>query len=108
MVDALLEVELVPLHGAQFGDAQAVAVGRQDHGGVPVAVAVAAFGRLDEFGHFGGGQEFPRAALAVGDPARGRVADDCPIFKGWGLGHRGRFLVMECGGGSVPLSHLEL
>jgi hypothetical protein len=67
----LLEVHLVPSQGAQFGDAQAMAVGRQDHGGVPVAVAVAGLGRLHQVGHFGGGEIFARVALTVGDTRRG-------------------------------------
>ena len=36
---SLRQVEHVPTQADQFGDAQAVAIGEQDHGGVAVAVA---------------------------------------------------------------------
>jgi hypothetical protein len=83
MEQGLRKLHLVPLQGAQLGRPQAVAVGGEDHGGVPMAVAVAGLGRLHEVGHLGGRQEFPRPVLGVR-----AAAGNCPKNRGWGVGHR--------------------
>jgi hypothetical protein len=76
---AVPEVERVPAQGDELGDAQAVPVGEEDHGGVAVAVAPAAAGRgLDQALDLGRGQELARADGGVGGAARG---DDCPFLE---------------------------
>ena len=71
---ALRQVEHVPAQADELGDAQAVAVGDQDHGGV--AVAVAAWPRPGG-GHqpldLLGGEVLARPAGSVGDPPRRHI-----------------------------------
>src|SRR5262249_52130166 len=57
---SLSEINLIPTEVAQFGRTQAVPEGNQDHGGVPVAIAVIAYG-LDEAFDLLLGQVLPRA-----------------------------------------------
>jgi len=59
------EVNLLPSKRAKFGSLQAVPVGQQDHGRVPVAVAVAVAGDLHGFNSDG----VPRPCLQSHHPA---------------------------------------
>ena len=58
------EVHLIPAQVYQLGNPQAVSVGHEDHGGIPVAVAVAR-GGLHEPLDLGLSQVFPRPKVAV-------------------------------------------
>ena len=75
---ALLEVELIPAHGDELADAQAVAVGHEDHGGVAVAALLALRGDLHQQVDLLGGEVLARAQGGVGHAARGC----CPIYDG--------------------------
>src|SRR5262249_24944031 len=68
------EVHLRPLEAAELAHTQAVPVGEQDHGRVPVAVAPALASDFDELIHLGFGQVLPGSEIGVGS------ADDCPIY----------------------------
>jgi hypothetical protein len=79
--EALVEVELVPAHGDELGDAQAVAVGEEDGGGVAVAVAAAArAGGLDQPPDLLGGEVLARAHIGIPWPAW----RNCRLFGGRG------------------------
>ena len=67
------ELDLVPAQVHQFGSAQAVPVGHQDHGGVAVAPAVS-LGGLHQPLDLGLGQVFAGAQLGVGG-ASGELFD---------------------------------
>ena len=64
-----------------------MAVGDQDHGGVPVTPAVLA-GRLDQLLDLGAGQVFAGADLGIRPPSW----HDCPIYSGWGDNSEGGFI----------------
>lgn len=96
MEQALGEIGLIPAQGAQFGNPQAVAVGKQDGGRVPVAVAVPVAGDLHQFGHLGGREVFAAPALPVGEAAR---RTDFPIFKYRRGRHNGRLGLAGSGPG---------
>jgi hypothetical protein len=72
------EVQLIPAHVHQLGDPEAVAVGHEDHGGVPVAVAVA-LGRVHELLDLGLRQIFPSANVAVG----ASLGRNCSFYGSW-------------------------
>ena len=72
------KIDLVPTQVHEFGRAQPVPVGRKDHGGVPVAVAVA-LSRLHQALDFGFRQIFAGAQFAVGEPPR----RDCSVYGSW-------------------------
>ena len=61
------EVDLIPSQVHEFRNPQAVAIGHQDHGGVPMPVAVA-LGRVHELLDLGLGQVFAGAKVAVTAP----------------------------------------
>ena len=63
------ELDLVPSQVAQLGRSQAMPEGDQDHGGVPVPVAVG-LGRLDQGLDLAGGEVLPGAKLGVRTPCR--------------------------------------
>jgi hypothetical protein len=67
---AIPEVHLVPAERNQFGDAQAMALGKLDHGGIPVSMASKAFRRANEGIHLGGGEVFPTPPIGIGPLAR--------------------------------------
>jgi hypothetical protein len=75
---SLPKIDLIPAERAQLGDAQPVAVGDQDHGGIAVPVPVLPCG-ADQALDFSGGQVFAGAALGVGN----RPGRNCPIFTSW-------------------------
>src|SRR4029450_7759623 len=67
---AIPEVHLVPAERNQFGDAQAMAIGELDHGGIPVSMASKAFRRANEGVHLGGGEVFSAPPIGIGPLAR--------------------------------------
>src|SRR6266699_3014964 len=67
---AIPEVHLVPAERKQFGDAQAMAIGELDHGGIPVSMASKAFRRANERVHLGGGEVFSAPPIGIGPLAR--------------------------------------
>ena len=73
------EIDLIPTEIDQFGCPQAMAIGDQDHGGVPIARAVLA-GRPDQLLDLSCRQMFPGADLGIRTSSWG----DCPIYSGWG------------------------
>jgi hypothetical protein len=72
-----VEVALVPAQVHQFGSPQAVPVGHQDHGGVPVTVPVA-LGCLGQADDLGFGQILAGSQLGIRHPAR----RNCSIYGG--------------------------
>src|SRR5207302_1265707 len=64
---AIPEVHLVPAERNQFGDAQAMAIGELDHGGIPVSMASKAFRRANEGVHLGGGDRVSRKEAFLGE-----------------------------------------
>ena len=76
--EPVLEVDLIPAQGAQLGDAQAVAIGDQDHRAIAVSVSVLSRG-ADQALDFFGGQVFAGATLGLGNWA----GWNCPILRGW-------------------------
>jgi len=91
--EPVLEVDLIPAQRAQLGDAQAVAVGDPDHGGIAVPVPVLSRG-CDQALDFLGGQVLAGTALGL----RNWPWRDCPILRDWrgrsggGPAHRTRAL----------------
>jgi hypothetical protein len=71
------EVDLAPFKAANLGGTQAMPVGDQDHGGVPVTVAVVLRG-LDYPLDLGRGEVFAHPQLGVLRPAWG----NCSVFEG--------------------------
>jgi hypothetical protein len=61
------EVDLVPTQVGQFGCAEAVPVGHQDHGRIPVTVAIF-LGGIHELFNFGFSQIFAGTQGGVGEP----------------------------------------
>ena len=72
------EVHLIPAQVHQLGDAEAMPVAHQDHGGVPVAPPIALGGSQQAF-HFGLGQILAGAQVGV----RRTFGGDCSICGGW-------------------------
>ena len=72
------ELHLIPAQVHQLGGPQAVPVGHQDHGGVPVAPAVA-LGGVHQPLDLGLGQVLAGAQVGVGRALGG----DCSIYGGW-------------------------
>ena len=62
---SLPKIDLIPAERAQLGDAQPVAVGDPDHGGIPVLVSVLPCSD-DQALDFFGGQVFAGAVLGLG------------------------------------------
>ncbi len=75
---AVAELHLIPAQVHQFGDTQAVPVGHEDHGGVPVAPAVAPGGFHQPL-DLGLGQILAGAQVGVWRTLGG----DCAIYGGW-------------------------
>lgn len=67
---AIPEVHLVPAERNQFGDAQAMALGKLDHGGIPVSMASKAFRRANEGVHLGGGEGLSAPPGGIGPLTR--------------------------------------
>src|SRR5215207_6974481 len=75
---SLPKIDLIPAQRAQLGDAQAVAVGDPDHGGIAVPVPVLSRGG-DQALDFPGGQVLAGAALGM----QNRAGRDCPTLRSW-------------------------
>jgi hypothetical protein len=58
-----VQLDLVPLQIAQLGSSKPVAVGQQDHGGVPMPVATVLASGLDELLDLTAGEITPSAVL---------------------------------------------
>src|ERR1019366_6371265 len=71
-------VELLPTQVANFRSTQAVPIGNQDHGRVPVTVSIVLCG-LDKLFNLSFGQMLSAAKLAVRPAHRG----NCSFFGGW-------------------------
>ena len=56
MKEALIEVELIPAQGDQFGDPQPMAIGQEDHRGIAVPMASDAPSRLAQLLDLGWGE----------------------------------------------------
>src|SRR4029453_15039866 len=67
---AIPEVHLVPAERNQFGDAQAMAIGELDHGGIPVSMASQAFRRANQLVPLGRGEVFSAPPIGIGPLAR--------------------------------------
>src|SRR6516225_5318396 len=85
MQEAMHQVYLLPSQRAQFGRPEAVPVGEQDHGRIPMAMAVAA-GSLHEPFDLTLGQVLTLAVMRVGKA----TAANCSLYRGWWLGLVGR------------------
>jgi hypothetical protein len=72
------EVHLLPSQVYQFGRAKTVAVGHEDHRGVPVPPA-ALPGRIHQPPDLGLGQVLAGTELAV----RGPLRSNCSVYDGW-------------------------
>ena len=72
------EVHLLPPQVDQLRDPEAVAVGHEDHRGVPMAPTVLS-GRVHQPLDFGLGQVLAGPQVAIGSPLRG----NCSIYDGW-------------------------
>src|SRR5712692_9849280 len=64
------KVHSVPAERNQFGDAQAMAIGKLDHGGIPVSMASKAFRRANEGVHLGGGEVLSASPVSIGPLTR--------------------------------------
>src|ERR1700674_3024251 len=89
------EVDLAPLQVDQFGSPQAVAEGHQDHGGVPMALAVA-LDRCHQLLDLGRSEVFAGPQIGIFAPKR----RNCPIYGGWRHELEMRFCHANC-----PLIH---
>src|SRR2546430_6204582 len=67
---AIPEVRLVRAERKQCGDAQAMAIGEWEHGGIPVSMASQAFRRANERVPLGGGEVFSAPPIGIGPLAR--------------------------------------
>ncbi len=67
------QVDIIPAEFADLGSPQTVPIGYQDHGRVPMTVAIG-LGRLDQLLDLGLGQVLPLAIGGVGS------ASDCSLF----------------------------
>jgi len=76
--DRGIEVHLLPAEVTGLGSAQSVPENQEDHGGVPLPVAVG-LGRLDQGLDLSGRQVLPGAEFGVRAPCR----RDCSIYFGW-------------------------
>src|SRR3974390_3303256 len=85
MQETMHQVYLLPSQRAQFGRSEAMPVGEQDHGRVPVAMAVAA-GSLHKPFDLTVGQVLPLAVMHVGQA----TSANCSLYSGWWLGLMGR------------------
>ena len=72
---------MLPPQRAQFGRSETMPEGKQDHGRVPVAMAVAA-GSLHEPFDLTLGQVLTLAVMRVGKA----TAANCSLYRGWWLG----------------------
>src|SRR5262245_15486220 len=75
------EVDRIPPQRHKLGHPKGVPKGDQDHGGIPMAVAIAT-GRSDQPDDLGISQIFPDADLSVA-PARRGLVGYCPIYSAW-------------------------
>src|SRR6516165_10720126 len=78
MQEAMHQVYLLPPQRAQFGRSETMPEGKQDHGRVPVAMAVAA-GSLHEPFDLTLGQVLTLAVMRVGKA----TAANCSLYRGW-------------------------
>src|SRR3974390_875539 len=85
MQETMHQVYLLPSQRAQFGRSEAMPVGQQDHGRVPVAMPIAA-GSLHEPFDLALGQVLTLAVMGVGQA----TAANCSLYSGWWLGLMGR------------------
>jgi hypothetical protein len=72
------EVDLVPAQVGQFARPQAVPIGHQDHGGVPVSPSVC-LGGPEQALDLGLGQVLAGAQVGVG----GTLRPNCSIYGAW-------------------------
>src|SRR6516162_7557374 len=85
MEETMHQVYLLPPQRAQFGRSETMPESKQDHGRVPVAMAVAA-GSLHEPFDLTLGQVLTLAVMRVGKA----TAANCSLYRGWWLGLMGR------------------
>src|SRR6516164_911176 len=78
MQEAMHEVHLLPPQRAQFGRSEAMPVGEQDHGRVPVAMAVVP-GSLHKPFDLTLRQVFTLAVMGVGEA----TSANCSLYSGW-------------------------
>ena len=78
----MAEVDRIPPQRHQLGHPESVPIGDQHHGGVAVAVTVAAGGG-DQLVDLGLGQVLAGTDLGIPPPER-RLIAYCPIYGAWG------------------------
>ena len=71
------ELDLIPAQVHEFGSTQAVAVGHEDHGGVPMAPPVS-LARIHEPLDLSLGEVLARPQVAIGAPP----GSDCSVYGG--------------------------
>src|SRR6266852_5776280 len=90
MEESLLQVELIPPQINEFGDAQAMPIGQENHRVIAQAMSADTPGCLAEAFDLGGGQVLPRADVSV-FVAFGKgelwhadlLPKDFPVFDAW-------------------------
>ena len=85
MQEAMHQVYLLPPQRAQFRGSETMPEGKQDHGRVPVAMAVVP-GSLHKPFDLTLRQVFPLAVVRVGQA----TSANCSLYRGWWLGLMGR------------------
>src|SRR6516165_6366016 len=85
MQEPMHQVHLLPPQRAQFGRSETMPEGKQDHGRVPMAMAVVP-GSLRKPFDLTLRQVLPRAVMGVGKA----TSANCSLYRGWWLGLMGR------------------
>src|SRR5271170_5224088 len=80
------QVDLVPAKRTQLGGSQPMPEGQQDHGGVPLTMAIVA-SRLHQALDFALGEVFAGSIIGVPQPA----SCHCSVLDGWSAGFRRPF-----------------
>ena len=98
----MVELDLIPLQGGEFGYSEPVGVGEDNHRGIAVAIAPTLSGGFDDPINLIWGEVFAGASCFVPDPPR----RNCPFFDVWHrLSLADKVLkVWERGWGAVPFT----